>query len=69
MIATGASGWLMITVGFRSVGWLEELYEALAWLTLALGGTHLLGVLVTSAFHGENLICAMITGRKRRLPT
>jgi cytochrome b len=56
LLATGASGWLMTTGSFGSTGWLEELHEALATLTLALVGLHVLAVLVMSAVHGENLV-------------
>jgi cytochrome b len=65
LLATGASGWLMTTGSYRAE-WLEELHEALASLTLALVGLHVLAVLVMSALHGENLVQAMITGRKRQ---
>ncbi len=66
LIATGASGWLMITDAYKSVRWLEEVHEALASLTLALVVVHVVAVFVMSAWHGENLVRAMVTGRKRR---
>lgn len=65
LIATGASGWLMTTQAFGSAEWFEELHEALASLTLGLVGVHVLAVLIMSVVHGENLIRAMFTGRKR----
>jgi cytochrome b len=65
LLATGASGGLMTTGSYRAE-WLEELHETLASLTLALVGLHVLAVLIMSAVHGENLVRAMITGRKRQ---
>ncbi len=55
-------GWL----GFAAGETLHGLHELLAWALVAVVAVHLLGVLVESLLHGENLVAAMITGHKRQ---
>ena len=44
----------------------EELHEVSTNITLFLIGLHILGVVVSSRLHDENLVKAMITGNKER---
>ena len=62
--AAGFSGWLSVTDRFWGVEWVQELHEALANTLYAFVGLHLCGVFFTSWRHRENLVRAMLTGRK-----
>jgi len=64
----GISGWLSETDRFFGVAWVEDLHRAAGNLLMALILFHLIGVVLSSLAHGENLIRAMITGRKPIAP-
>jgi cytochrome b len=59
-----ASGFAMTTDAFWGIRWVEEIHELAVNLTLVLIGLHLAGVGAASFEHRENLVRAMITGRK-----
>lgn len=59
------TGVLMTTDAFWGSKVMEVIHEALANGMLILIALHVLGVIVASVEHGENLVTSMITGRKR----
>jgi cytochrome b len=61
------TGWLQTTDRFFGDGWLQDLHEALAYGVLGLVVVHVLAAVGESVHYGENLIGAMIHGRKRAL--
>lgn len=65
-ILTGISGW----AHYNEIGghWLEDVHEGLASAMLTVVIVHLAGVFSGSLLHGENLVRAMLTGRKSGSP-
>jgi cytochrome b len=65
LTVTSVSGYLMTTDAYWGSKAMEEIHGALANATVALIALHVLGVLVASFEHRENLVKAMVSGRKR----
>ena len=65
-IITGLSGWAI----YNDIGGhlLEDLHEGLATAMLTVVFIHVAGVLSGSLMHGENLVRAMVNGRKQGMP-
>ena len=59
------TGFLYTTDALWGYAWLSTLHAALSWLALGLVIVHLGGVVFTSIRHRENLVAAMVSGRKR----
>jgi len=65
LAGTCVSGYLMTTDPYWGSEAMEHVHGAFANGTVALIVLHVLGVLVASFEHRENLVKAMVTGRKR----
>lgn len=60
----GFTGWLYTTDMFWGYGWLAYLHKYLGWALLALIALHMSSMLWTCWAHRENLVRAMLSGRK-----
>lgn len=65
ILAISGTGFMMTTNAFWGAEWVEDLHEGLVYATMGFIALHVAGVIVTSVKHRENLVRAMITGRKR----
>jgi len=64
-LGAGISGWLYTTDRFWGVEWVERVHAGFAWAVLGLAALHVAGVVFTSLRQRENLVAAMLHGRKR----
>jgi cytochrome b len=62
-LVNAVSGWMVYDEVEGE--WPEALHEGASFLMLAIVFVHVAGVLTTSRLHGENLVRAMIDGRKK----
>ncbi len=60
------TGYMLTMDAYWGVHWVKEVHEMLVNLMLILIVVHLVGVVLASFEHKENLVLAMVTGRKRR---
>jgi len=65
MAATALTGWMMTTAAYFGVEWVQSLHSVIAHGLLLLVFIHVAGVALACLRHRENLVAAMITGRKR----
>jgi cytochrome b len=63
--AIATTGYMMTTNAFWGIEWVEEAHEAAVNIALGLIALHILGVVLASVEHRENLVRSMMTGRKR----
>lgn len=58
------TGMLLTTQAYWGSATVKEVHELAVYTTMGLVLVHLAGVLLASIEHGENLVAAMVTGRK-----
>lgn len=60
------TGYMIGMDAYFGVEWVERLHKTLVNFSLLLVATHVSGVIFSSVRHRENLVKAMLTGKKRR---
>ena len=63
-----ASGALYVTDRYWGVGWVIGVHAVCGWSLAALAPLHIAGAIMTGHRERENLVAAMVHGRKRRPP-
>jgi cytochrome b len=68
ILALAVTGWMSRLDAFWGDDGIKDIHAVLADTLIALVGVHIVAALVMSRLHGENLVLAMVTGRKRAPP-
>jgi cytochrome b len=66
IVSSALTGWMMTTEAWFGVDWVETAHSISVHALLFLIFLHVAGVALASLRHRENLVRAMITGRKRK---
>ena len=64
LASVGGTGYMMGMDAYFGVEWVEHTHKLLVNVLLVLIGLHLLGVILSSLRHRENLVLSMVTGQK-----
>jgi len=65
LAVSSLSGWMQVTERYFGDEWVERVHTWSSNLVLTLAIVHVLGVLLVCVLQKENLVRAMITGKKR----
>ena len=65
LVCTCATGYMMTTDAYWGSKLIEHIHEFLADITVGLVVAHVIGVLIMSFQHRENLVASIISGCKR----
>lgn len=65
LVVSSVSGWMQITERYFGNEWVERVHTWSSNLVLGLAAIHVLGVVLACALQKEDLVRAMITGKKR----
>ncbi|MGJ4947829.1 cytochrome b/b6 domain-containing protein [Bradyrhizobium sp. HKCCYLS20291] len=70
LIISAVTGAMQVTVRFFGIWWVEDTHEMTSYLLIPLVVLHVAGVMLVGRMQRENLVRAMLTGRKllRRSP-
>lgn len=67
LVVVSVTGMMQLSTRFFGISWVEDVHHYAANILMAIVPLHILGVIVSSWLHQENLVRAMFTGKKPAL--